>query len=41
MDNENDKKQECSGNCETCPDKTFDSESAYEFICNKYGWVVS
>ena len=40
MDNKK-KEQECSGNCETCPDKTFDSESTYEFICNKYGWVVS
>ena len=43
MDKDNDEPKsgnECPGDCGICPYKTFDSQESYEFICDKYGWVV-
>lgn len=30
----------CCGDCDVCPNKTFDSIEAYEFICDLDGHVV-
>ena len=30
----------CCGDCEVCPNKTFDSIEAYEFICDLDGHAV-
>ena len=30
----------CNTDCRECPNKTFDSDSSQEFICDKYGHVV-
>ena len=31
---------ECKGDCGSCLHKTFDNQDSYEFICDKYGFVV-
>lgn len=37
---EYEKDPRCSGDCEHCPNKTFDNQETYEFICNLDGMIV-
>ena len=32
--------KECSGNCDNCPHKYFDSMESYEFVCDITGHEV-
>ena len=39
-DNNEQEEQKCSGNCDTCSYKYFDSMENYEFICELDGHEV-